>query len=266
MQTLKTLGLAAALTALAATGAWAQTNTQSVTFTAEAANFAGDATGTTAQVGTSGLGNPKYLDVEGAGNGSFASFGVIDFISNTIGDSNGNTEIVSSVAPAITLDLTDQSFSHTAPGNLNFYLADGTAALSTLNYDPTDTSATAGVSSQLGNLYSLGRGVYTSTSKTFPGSDLPFTLNLSSAAQSVFVQRLNTNGGDLRFVITADPSTPNEVGSFDSSIDGGNTGGYPSLTFSATGAAPVPEASTTVSFGLLLVLGGLVAARRRRIA
>jgi len=264
MQTLKTLGLAAALSALAASGAWAQVNTQSVTLAATPANFPGDASGATAQVGMNGPSSSmKYLDVEGAGNGTkFETFGVIDFIGNTLADPNGVTEVVSSVGPAITFDLTDQSFSQTRRGALNFYLADGTAALSALKYDPTDMSATAGVGSQLGNLFSLGRGTYLSTSKTPAGGDLPFTLNLSAAAQSLFVRQLNLSGGDLRFVVTADPSTPNEVGSF-AGAGGGNTGGYPSVTFSATGA-PVPEASTTVSFGVLLALGlgGLIARRR----
>ncbi len=267
MQTLKTLGLAAALTTLAASAAFAQTNTQSVTFTAAPANTPGDAYGDTAQVGTNGPGSSmKYLDIEGAGNGTFATFGVVDFFGNTIADANGNTEVVTSVVPSITLDFTDQSFSQTRPGNLNFYLADGTAALSSLKYDPTDTSATAGVGSQLGNLYSLGRGTYLSTSRTPAGGDLPYTLNLNSAAQSVFLQRINANGGDLRFVITADPSTPNEVGSFDGTADGGKDGGYPSVSFTVTSAAAVPEASTTVSLGFLLALGlgGLAVARRRK--
>jgi len=272
MQTLKTLGLAAALTALAASGAFAQTNTQSVTLSGAPADpaFPSDNSGTTAQIGTSGpSSSTKYMDVEGVGNGSSASFGVVDIFSNTIADPNGNTGTVTSVAPSITFDLTDQPFSHTTPGSLNFYLADGTAALSSLQYDPTDTSATAGVGSQLGNLYSLGQGVYSSTSRTPNGGDLPFTLNLNSAAQSVFLQRINTNGGDLRFVITADPTTPNEVGSFDGIADGGKDGGYPSVSFTVTGAAPaaVPEASTTVSMGLLLALGlgGLAVARRRKV-
>jgi len=267
---IKTLGLAAALTALAAVGAGAQTNTQPVTLTAAASNFAGDATGATAQVGANGPGtSQKYLDVEGSGNSAkYETFGVVDFFSNTVADPNLNPETVSSVDPSITFDLTDQAFGSTRPGSLNFYLADGTTPLSSLKYDPTDASASAGVGSQLGTLYSLGQGSYLSTSRTPAGGDLPFTLSLSSAAQSLFIQRLNVNGGDLRFVITADPSTPNEVGSF-AGAGGGSTGGFPSVTFNATGAsAPVPEASTTVSFGVLLALclGGLAVARRRRTA
>lgn len=268
MQTLKTLGLATALTALAASGAFAQATNQPVTLSAAPANFPGDAYGDTAQVGANGPSSSmKYLDVEGAGNGTFATFGVVDFFSNGIADANGNTEFISSVMPSITLDFTDQTFSQTRPGNLNFYLADSTAPLSSLKYDSTDTSATAGVGSQLGNLFSLGRGVYASTSRTPAGGDLPYTLNLNSAAQSLFLQRLNANG-DLRFVVTADPGTggSTEVASF-AGAGGGSGGNYPTLTFNATGAAaPVPEASTTVSLGLLLALGlgGVAVARRRK--
>lgn len=258
----KTFGLTAALAAFAVSGAWAQT--KQVTITAAPANFPGDSFGATAQVGLNGPGDSQdYMDVQAPGNGSYASFGVIDFTGNYVYGANGHADTVTGVAPTLTLDLTDEAYQYTVPGNLNFYLADGNAPLSSLKYDPTDTSATAGMSSQLGDLFSLGRGVYTSTSKTVPGGTDQFSLILSPLAQSYFVKELNS-GGNLRLAIAADPSTPFGVASFAGATNGD---GAPSLTFTAN-AAPVPEASTTVGFGLMLALGlgGLAAARRRRAA
>ena len=198
---------------------------------------------------------------------------MIDFTGNSVYDAFGNAETLASVDPTITLDFTDASFSQSRPGSLNFYLSDSNVALSALKYQTSDTGATAGVGTQLGNLYFLGTGQYASTSKTPPGSDLPYTLTLPTAAQNYFVQQLNadvnpldptqpSNLTNLRFVVTAaDGNNPNEVASFS-----GATGpGAPKLTFNAN---PVPEASTTVSFGVLLALGvgGLAVARRRRRA
>lgn len=258
MQNLKTLGLAAAFTALSVGGVLAQAP-QTGTIYAQPANFPGDVSGVTAQVGTTGPSSSStYLDIEGAGNGTkFESFGVIDFLGNTIPDAFGNAETIASVDPIVTLSLTDQSFSQSRPGTLNFYLADGTAALSSLKYDPT---VAGGVGTQLGNLYYLGT---TNSAKGVAGTVYPYSLTLPAAAQSIFANRLDT-GGPLRFVLEADNST--EVAAFAGS-GGGNTGGVPALTFTVTPAA-VPEASTTVSFGVLLALGlgGLAVARRRRAA
>ncbi len=219
MNSLKTIGLATLLTAFAAGGAWAQS--QQVTLTAgPPTGVLGDSYGATAQVGKYGPGSSQdYMDVQAPGNGKYASFGVIDFTGNYIYDANNHPLTVTGVAPTLTLDLTDEAYKYTVPGNLNFYLADGSAPLSSLKYDYTDTSATAGISSQLGNLYSLGRGNYTSTSKTVPGGDDAFTLTLSPLAQSDFVQQLN-DGGNLRLAIAADPSTPNGVASFAGATNG----------------------------------------------
>jgi len=264
MQTLKTLGFAAILTALAASGAFAQTGTL---FSFPAAN-PGDPSGATAQVSaTSSNINTKYLNVEGASNGSFATFGVVDFTGNFVSDANGNPTTLASVGPNITVGLGDQPFEYTTPGALDFYLSDSTASLSSLKYDTSAAGAlNGGLGNQLNNLYFLGASNYLSTPASpgpLPDQRLMFSFNLLPAEQSLLAGELSS-GGNIRLVVAADTRTPGVVGSFAGS-GGGSAGNYPSLTLTAIPAA-VPEASTTVSLGLLLALGlgGLAVVGRRK--
>jgi len=61
---------------------------------------------------------------------------------------------------------------------------------------------------------------------------------------------------------TTDPSGANALAAIDQAAGGAVS---PARTYTLVALAPVPEASTTVSLGLLLALGGLsLAARRRR--
>ncbi len=265
MHTLKTLGLAAALTALASAGAWAQTDT----LYAFPAQFPGDASGATAQVGATGPGSgTKYLDVFGSGTGK-GTFGVIDFTGNTVPDANGNPQTIASVGPSVTVGLGDQPFSATAPGTLDFYLSDSTAALSSLKYDTTAAGAqNGGLGTQLNNLYFLGAADYASTPASLPSlpdQPLTFSFGLQPSEQALLASQIST-GGNIRLLVAADSQTPSVSGSFAGS-GGGTAGNVPSLTLDVVKAAPVPEASTTASFALLLALGlgGLVVARRRRV-
>ena len=223
----------------------------------------GEVFGDSAQVGATGPGSSQnFMDVEGSGNGTrFESFGVIDFNGNGIpqaSDANFNPEIVNVLNPNISLGLTDGSFSATKPGTLDFFLSDSSAPLSGLKYQASDTSATAGVGSQLGDLYFLGSYAYTSTSTTIPGALDSVSLTLpGGAAQSYFLQQLN-NGGNIRFAVTA-PGAASTVGSF----QGAANSSPPVLTFTAS----VPEANTTALLTVgLLGLVGLGAVRRRRSA
>ena len=258
MQKPNALTIAVLLSAALAGGAVAETGT----ITAAPSPFPGAVFGDTAQVGSKGPGGSQdYMDVEGNGNGSFASFGVIDFNGDGIpevSDANFNPEIVNLLDPNIVLGLTDASFSQTRPGTLDFFLSDSNAPLSGLKYQATDTTQTAGVGSQLGNLYLLGSSPYTSTAATIPGALDAYNLTLpTGAAQAYFLQQLN-NGGNIRFVVT-DPHADREVGSF----QGATNGAPPTLTFTAA----VPEANTPAL--LLVGLLGLAAvgvARRRKSA
>ena len=266
MQTLKTLGLTAALAALTVGGALAQSDTL-YSFPAQ---FPGDPTGATAQVGTTGPGsNQTYMDVEGTGNGTHATFGVIDFTGNIVPDADGNPTTIAGVGPTLTLGLGDQPFSFTAPGALDFYLSDSTAPLSSLKYDTTAAGAlNGGIGNQLNNLYFLGAANYLSTPASLPSlPNLPLTysFNLLSSEQALLANQLS-DGGNIRVLVAADTRTPGVVGSF-AGAGGGSAGNYPALTLSVIPAA-VPEASTTISFGLLLALGlgGFAVSRRRRTA
>ena len=276
MNTLKTLGLAAALSAALAGSAWAQT--QTTTIKSAPANFQGDSFGSTEEVGTGGaVGGTDYIDVQNAGNGTgYESFGVIDFTGNSVYNQNTKAaETIASMSQNITLTLSDTAYTYTSPTTVNFFLSDSSTPLSGLTYQTSDTSQTAGVGNQLGNLFYLGTVTDTDTGGANSGSTFTYHLSLPSAAETYFMQQLNSNvnpaHGDttttpnytnLRLVMTAaDPNNPDGVASF-----GGSTNGSPELTF--TTVAAVPEASTTVSLGVLLALGlgGLAIARRRRTA
>ena len=130
--------------------------------------------------------------------------------------------------------------------------------MSGLKYQTADTSATAGVGSQLGNLYFLGSFRTPSTSATVPGALDTFNLTLpGGAAQNYFLQQLN-NGGNIRFVVTA-PGAVSTVGSF----QGANGNSPPTLTFTAA----VPEANTPALLMVgLLGLSVMGVARRRKSA
>ena len=250
MRSSLTFGLTAALAAASMAGAMAQTQTA-------------NATGSL-QVNANGPGtSSKYLDVEGQGTGSNASgvpyetFGVLDFANLTAPNSAAS---VSNVV----LSLTDSPFSATAPGTVDVYLVSNTTANTGLKYDTTTTN---GIGTQLGTVYSLGAFQYTGQStKTTPAPNPPtvynYNLTLSSAAQGLFLNELNA--GTVRLALGADPSTSTVVASYAGAAGGGSGTAFPTLKFT-TAPAAVPEASTTVSLGLLLVLGlgGVAVARRR---
>ena len=231
----------------------------------------------TYQVGVGGIkivtpktGSPyisdSYTDVEGTGTGSnasgvpYSSFGVIDFA--------GTATPAGSTISSLTLNLTDAPASFTAPGTMDVYLVPATTALTASNptaitYQVADTTF-GGIGTQMGSLSLLGKFNYTSTSASPAGTPLSYTFTpMSSSAQSLFLSELNS--GDVRLALADDASTPNAAGTF-AGFYGPNLKtplAAPSLSFNAS--PPVPEASTTASFGLLLVLGlGRIAVARRR--
>ena len=172
---------------------------------------------------------------------------------------------------------------NTASGPLDFFLASNTSPLTYAEgFESTDvgtsTSATQtdgpndGIDPKVGTLASLGQAMYVAPTYTKGAVTITqtetYTFTLSSAAQSLLATDLKA--GDVKLIIGA------PIGSAtNTEIDGtgytptGGTAFTPTLTLTpAAGPTnPVPEASTTVSFGLLLALGlGAVAVRRRKVA
>lgn len=210
----------------------------------------------------------QFLNVEGNGNGANASFGIIDFVPTA----NASATSISNLV----LNLTESNAVFTAPGTFNIYLASNTGSFSGFKFDSTQLSTGGIGTTQIGNLFLLGTGTFTSTGNPTVGSNTgrvdSFNLTLSSQdATNLFLSDVNT-GSAVRLALGA--TTDTTAATF-----GGSTrllgtaptqvSAAPTLTFTANAAPPaVPEASTTASFGLLLVLGlgGVAVARRRKSA
>ncbi len=266
MRTQKILGLAAVLAAISVHSAAAQTFTTG-TFTATPAvdpNFPA-VYGETAQVGTKGASSADtYLDVEGSGNGSFETFGIVDFTNTNYAFPNAP---VTAIAPQITLSLGDSPFSQTRPGVVNFYLTTNNRPLTDLAYDTSAAGvASGGVGTQLGSLMFLGASNYISV-KNGPKGTLNYTFTLTPTEQSYIVSQFNNpadlnNGSDpgpstIRFVV-ADLAADSEVASFTGAA--GTAGIAPTLTVSVA-SAPEPSGIVAILIGMGTL--GLIAVRRR---
>lgn len=127
------------------------------------------------------------------------------------------------------------------PGNTTYSLANAAAA-----FNPSTGSSIAG------NLSLMGSGLVAGSTYNYTTTALTFV----------------PNGGGTTLTETG----PTNVTLFGNSItfsalDGGfsgsgNTGDRLNLSY----AAPVPEASTVISFGALLALGGLAVLRRKSVS
>lgn len=215
--------------------------------------------------GTPPVNETRYLNAEGNGvtNPTVnASFGIIDFTPTA----NPTATSISNLV----LSLTEFNASFTAPGTFNIYLASNTGSPANFKFDSTQLG-TGGIGTQLGQLFLLGTGTFSSMGATPTGKVDPFNLTLNSQdARNLFLSDVNS-GSAIRIALGATTDTTAATfGGFTSMIGpaGSQVSGAPTLTFNATSSAPVPEASTTASFGLLLVLGlgGIVVARRRKQA
>jgi MYXO-CTERM domain-containing protein len=250
MRSFTILGLATLVAAVSMAGAQAQTQTLTTTATTTV-RPAGP------RMGASGT---NFFNVEGNGNGTNASFGVADFLPTA------NPRATSINNLVLTLVESDASF--TAPGSFNIYLASNTGSPSNFKFDSTQLG-TGGIGTQLGQLFLLGTGTFSSTGNTNTGQVDRFNLTLSSQdATNLFLSDVN-NGTAIRLALGA--TTDTTAATFFGSTGPMATtpGAAPTLSFTtASASAPVPEASTTASFGLLLVLGlgGVAVARRRKQA
>lgn len=255
MRSFITPAIVAMLAATSLVSAQAQTQTVSATGAATV-RPAGPRTG---------VSGTNFFNVEGSSNNANASFGVLDFTPTA----NANATGISNLR--LTLDESDAAF--TAPGTFNIFLVTNTARSltdTTLTFDAANTPG--GFGSQLGTSYLLGTGTFTSPSTTTGTNNTGqidiYDLTLpNTQATSLFLNDVK-NGSTIRLALAATTATTAAT-FFGSTASAATTpGNAPVLSFNATSSSPVPEASTTASFGLLLALGlgGIAVARRRKQA
>jgi len=203
----------------------------------------------------SGGSGKNFFNIEGSSNGTFASYGVMDF--TLTGVVLGPNEVIASVN-SITLTLTQDNSGFSESGPLSFYLTENTSVdiepgTSPLFFTGSDGAASFG--SQLDPNYFLGSGNYVETSD---GTQEVFVLNIPLAANSYAVDLL-ANGGTLRLIATPDSATTAATYTgFSNSTYAG-----PTVDIDYT-VATIPEPAALT----LLGLGGLVwvaFGRRRRI-
>jgi hypothetical protein len=138
----------------------------------------------------------NFFNMEGSDNGTFASFGVVDFQSGLM-----NVPITS-----LTLDLTQDNAAFTHNGTLIFYLSTDTATnidpgTSPLIYNAADVPT--GTGTQLNSLLLLGAGVFTQSTN---GAVDTFSFVPSAAVTSYLDGQIST-GGPIRLVITPGDAT-----------------------------------------------------------
>ena len=199
------------------------------------------------RTGANGL---RFFNVEGGGSGSFASFGVADFVLAAQGASTVN---------GLALALTESNAAFTTPGGLNFFLVTDATTSITAGSSPLAFNAASlpdGLGSQLGTRYLVGTGTFASTGKANSGQVDSYTLSLTGSAQ-VLVNSVVTSGGVLRLVVA--PVDATVAATFAGYANTQYAGPLLNLNVSA-----VPEADTAAM--LLAGLGCLALLKRRRPA
>jgi hypothetical protein len=173
--------------------------------------------------------------MEGSANGTFASFGVVDFQSGPM-----NVPVTS-----LTIDLTQANAAFTHNGTLIFYLSTDTATniepgASPLIYNAADTPT--GLGTQLSSLLLLGAGTFTQVTS---GTIDTFSFSPNAAVTSYLSSQLST-GGPIRLVIA-----PGDAGVAATYAGFSNTEFVgPELLF----ATPVPEPGTLVGTTVVLLI------------
>ena len=201
------------------------------------------------RTGTSGK---NFLNMEGSNNNSFASYGVADFLFDSV-------PVTVSSINSLSISFVQSNAGFTHDGGLVFSL-DISSVLagiqpggtSPLAFDGANPGTANDVSQGDLNLLSLGTGLFT---KVATGNVDTYTLSLSPAVQSALVTKLN-NSETIRVLIgTGDSTVAATYAGFSNSTLAG-----PTLTIDYSA---VPEPATTA---LLTALGcvGLAALHRAK--
>jgi hypothetical protein len=186
-----------------------------------------------------GVNGKQFFNMEGSTNGTFASFGVVDFESSPI----------TGPVTSLILDLTQANAAFTNNGALIFYLSTDTTTgiepvTSPLAYNSADLPT--GLGTQLSTLFLLGTGSFTQGSD---GTVNAFSLSLSPAA-TIYLSGQLSMGGLIRLVIA--PDDPTVAATYAGFTNAEFSG--PQLTL----VTPVPEPGTLVCacLAFLVVTGG----------
>jgi len=189
-----------------------------------------------------GVNGKQFFNMESLGQGTFASFGVVDFQSSPM----------SLQVTSLALALTQANAAFTHNGALTFYLSTDTATniepgISSLIYSVADIPT--GLDNQLSPIFPLGTGSFTQVSD---GTMDIFSFSLSAAVASYLTSQIST-GGRIRVVIApGDPTVAATYAGFSNTEFAG-----PELTL----AAPEPGTLGGTSLVLLALTAGLARAR-----
>ena len=156
----------------------------------------------------SGSNGTNFLNVEGSNNGSFASFGVLDFSTSAF-----NLAFPATAVSSLTLSLTESNSAFTtASGGLNFYLVTDTTTSITAGSSPLvyqTANAPEGLGTQLGTTpFLLGAGTFSANSgSTGSGTVDTYSFTLNTSAQTYLLSQLNATGSTVRLVVTPTDAT-----------------------------------------------------------
>lgn len=198
------------------------------------------------RTGTSGL---NFFNIEGNANGTFASFGVAEFLF----DASAFTDPIAGIK-RLTLKLYQVDAGFSESGNVNLWLTNDTATSTAQVGSPLVWDANAlpdGVGSQLETKWKLATFAYDELQDD--GFETVVDVNaMDAAAESYLIGQLNADGL-VRLIISPDSDTTaaTYAGFSNSTFTG------PTIEIEAN---PVPEPATMAA----LAIGAAAVLRRRR--